>query len=84
LICFIHNNKEYGTYKDTYLENRHSKAKYEKEITTNKKKKLKKARLEQLVPENLEVEKERFFRSKCKYNPQFIYSFEKLRFPVRA
>lgn len=50
--------------------------------TSGKKKRRKLAKLEQLVPLNLSQEKERFFASDFKRNPQFIYSFERLRFPV--
>lgn len=52
--------------------------------TSTKKKKRKLAKLEQLVPVNLGDEKERFFASDFKRNPQFIYSFERLRFPVNV
>jgi len=51
-------------------------------ISCKSKKRKKFAKLEQLVPVNLEVERERFFRAKFKYNPQFVYSFERLKFPV--
>lgn len=44
--------------------------------------KVKTAKLEQLKPLNLNQEKKKFFELKGKYNPQFIYSFEKLSFPV--
>ena len=52
--------------------------------SANKKKKKKKktATLEQLIPLNLNTEKENFFKAETKYNPQFIYSFERIKFPV--
>ena len=45
-------------------------------------KKLKITSLKQMVPINLKQEKEQFFKKKFYYNPQFLYSFERLRFPV--
>lgn len=56
----------------------------QKQIQSCKKKRKKYPKLKQMVPINLEIEKERFFRSRFKYNPQFIYSFERLSFPVKV
>lgn len=52
-------------------------------IVSSKKKKRKFAKLQEMVPLNLKQEKENFFDNNFEYNPQFIYSFERLRFPVR-
>lgn len=73
---------EFRTFKETSEAARVLKVLNQKQIQSCKKKRKKFAKLGQLVPVNLEIEKERFFRSRYKYNPQFIYSFERLSFPV--
>jgi hypothetical protein len=58
------------------------KSKKSKFKKSSRNSKVKTAKLEQLKPLNLNQEKKKFFELKGKYNPQFIYSFEKLSFPV--
>ena len=79
-MLYIFNDIEFKTRKNKKREKSPIRI---KKINPGKKKKLKYAKLQQLIPVNLIQEKERFFKNNFQYNPQFIYSFERLKFPVR-
>lgn len=79
----------YENIYDSKFKNKESPG-YEKDNITLKeengvvvKKKKKGPTLQELIPLNYLSEKAKFYQMNLKYNPQFIYSFEKLKWPYK-